>query len=225
MSVESTTDLYEALLKAHANQPVLRAGVPADLATAAMIMLHGRGASAADILGLSADLERAGLAFLAPQAPEGRWYPNPFLAPLASNQPWLDAALARLRQLVENLVKGGLSKERIFLLGFSQGGSLALEFAARSGQRWGGVFGLSGSVIGPPASPRSYPSGLSGTPVLLGCSDADPYIPQASVEESSRVLSSLGAQVDLRLYPNLGHSINVDEVKTIRAVLQKALGS
>jgi predicted esterase len=207
----------------HFGQEVLAAGAPLAQATALVVMLHGRGAGAADILGLSAHINLSGLAFLAPQAAGSTWYPNRFLAPLESNQPWLDSALKQIALLVSQAAAAGIPSERTCLLGFSQGACLALEFAARSGLRWGGVFGLSGGLIGPPGAARSYPAGSRGTPVLLGCSVPDPHIPRESVIESARLLEDLGMQVDLRLYPDLGHTVNLDEVGAVRAVLEQVL--
>lgn len=212
-----------AALDPHAGQAVLAAGAPLTQARAALLMLHGRGANAADILGLSGRLSLPGLAFMAPQAARSTWYPNRFLAPLESNQPWLDSALNQIQILVDRAAAAGIPSERTCLLGFSQGACLALEFAARSGRRWGGVFGLSGGLIGPPEAARSYPPGSRGTPVLLGCSVPDPHIPQESVVESARLLEGLGMQVDLRLYPDLGHTVNLDEVDAVRAVLEQVL--
>jgi predicted esterase len=207
----------------HSAQAVLAAGAPLAQAKGVVLMLHGRGASAADILGLSDHLIFHGLTFLAPQAAGSTWYPNRFLDPLESNQPWLDSALKVIADLASQAAAAGIPTERTCLLGFSQGACLALEFAARSGLRWGGVFGLSGALIGPPGAPRSYPAGSRGTPVLLGCSDPDPHIPRESVSESARLLEGLGMRVDLRLYPDLGHTVNLDEIDAIRAVLEQVL--
>lgn len=210
-------------LDPHSGQVVMAAGAPLDQAGAVVIMLHGRGASAADILSLSERLKIPDLAFLAPQAAQSTWYPNRFLAPIQSNQPFLDSALKQIEILAGQAAVAGIPSERTCLLGFSQGACLALEFAARSGLRWGGVFGLSGGLIGPPGTPRSYPTGSQGTPVLLGCSVPDPHIPRESVIESARLLEGLGMQVDLRLYPDLGHTVNLDEVDAVRAILAQVL--
>jgi predicted esterase len=225
MQISRIRELTLATENPHEGQPVLAAGAALNEAQAVMIMLHGRGASAVDILDLAAELEQPGLAFLAPQAQGLVWYPNRFLAPVASNQPRLDQALARVNGLVEYALQAGVAPERVFLLGFSQGASLALETAARSGRRWGGVFGLSGAVIGPPGSPRSYPAGLDGTPILLGCSDVDTFIPLDSVYESANILTELGAAVDTRIYPGMGHTIHPDEIDAVRSVLAGALKS
>jgi predicted esterase len=210
-------------LDPHAGQPLLAAGAPLAQAKAMLVMVHGRGASAADILGLSERLDLPGLAFQAPQAAGSSWYPNRFLAPLESNQPWLDSALKQIENLVRQAAAADIPSERTCLLGFSQGACLALEFAARSGQRWGGVFGLSGALIGPPGTAHGYPAGSRGTPVLLGCSVPDPHIPRESVLESAHLLEGLGMWVDLRLYPDLGHTVNLDEVDAVRAILEQVL--
>jgi predicted esterase len=219
------TPLHPAVSAAdpHYGQAVLAAGEPLAQAKAALLMLHGRGASAADILGLSEHFIFPGLAFLAPQAAGSTWFPNRFLAPVESNQPWLDSALKKIADLVSQAGAAGIPTGHICLLGFSQGACLALEFAARSGLPWGGIFGLSGALIGPPGATHSYPSGSRGTPVLLGCSDPDPYIPRESVSESARLLGDLGMRVDLRLYPDLGHTVNQDEISAVRAVLEQVL--
>jgi len=223
MPRETSHPPLELALDPHSSQALLTAGAPLAEAKSVVLMLHGRGASAADILGLSEHILFPGLAFLAPQAAQATWYPNRFLAPLESNQPWLDSALKKISDLVSQAAAAGIPSERICLLGFSQGACLALEFAARSGLRWGGVFGLSGALIGPPGSPRSYAVGSRDTPVLLGCSDPDPHIPRESVIESARLLEGLGMRVDLRLYPDLGHTVNMDEIDAIRAVLGQVL--
>ena len=223
MPREAPTHPGVTAMDPHSGQAVLAAGAPLAQAKGVLLMLHGRGASAADILGLSGRLSLPGLAFLAPQAARSTWYPNRFLAPLESNQPWLDSALKQIHILVDRAAVAGVPSERTCLLGFSQGACLALEFAARSGRRWGGVFGLSGALIGPPGAARTYPPGSRGTPVLLGCSVPDPHIPQESVAESARLLEGLGMQVDVRLYPDLGHTVNLDEVDAVRAVLEQVL--
>ncbi len=206
----------------HTDQPMVTAGSDLQDAHGVLLLLHGRGASAEDIIGLADELDVTGLTYLAPQAYNSIWYPNRFLAPIASNQPWLDWALERVGGLAEQAAKAGIPPERMYLLGFSQGASLALEFAARSGRRWGGVFGLSGALIGPPGAHNAYPPGLAGTPVLLGCSDVDPFIPHASVLESAQILSGLGAAVDTRIYPGMGHTIHQDEIIAVRAILERA---
>ncbi len=207
----------------HQGQPVLTAGEPLDKATAAMLMLHGRGATAEDILALSAELQQPGFAYLAPQAAGYSWYPNSFLAPIESNEPGLSSGLAVIASLLAKLAQAGIPPERTILLGFSQGACLSLEFAARNARRYGGLAGLSGGLIGPDGTPRDYPGSLAGTPVFLGCSDIDFHIPKERVEFSAEVLRKLGGNVTVRLYPRMGHTINHDEIRFVQAMMA-ALG-
>ena len=203
----------------HAGQTVLRLGpAPAD-ARLTMICVHGRGASAEDILGLAAELRTRDVAFLAPNAAGNTWYPYSFLAPMNQNEPGLGSALGVLARLVEELGQHGVPAEQVGLLGFSQGACLALEFVARHAQRYACVIGFSGGLIGPPGTPRSYPGHLEGTPVFLGCSDVDPHIPLERVQETTRVLTVLGALVDERIYPDMGHLVSPDELAAARALL------
>ncbi|HXV97244.1 MAG TPA: dienelactone hydrolase family protein [Anaerolineae bacterium] len=203
----------------HQGQPVLTAGQPLDQAQAAMIMVHGRGATAESILTLAGELNQPGFIYLAPQAAGYTWYPNSFLAPIASNEPGISSGLAVLAELIEQLARAGIPVERIMLLGFSQGACLSLEFAARNARRYGGVAGLSGGLIGPDGTPRDYAGSLAGTPIFLGCSDVDAHIPKARVEHSAEVLRRLGGDVTMRLYPNMGHLVNQDEINFVRQMM------
>jgi len=203
----------------HRGQPVLAAGRPLADADAAMVLVHGRGGSAEDILGLAADLDRPELAYLAPQAAGHSWYPYSFLAPLEQNEPGLSSALDQLGALVAHLEHAGIPAERIVLLGFSQGACLSLEFAARNAKRYGGVVALSGGLIGPPGTPRDYSGTFNGTPVFLGCSDRDPHIPKDRVDESAKVFERMGATVTERIYPWMGHTVNEDELDFVRGLL------
>jgi predicted esterase len=196
---------------------VLERGEPLASAKAAMIMVHGRGASAPDILTIAQELDLSGVAYLAPQAPGNAWYPHPFRAPIESNQPQLGAALSMLESLVSR-VEGTIPAERLMLLGFSQGACLTLEFAARHARRYGAVFGLSGGLIGPDGISRDYPGGFAGTPVFLGCSDVDPHIPKERVVEAGEVLERMGAMVTLRLYPGMAHEVSLEEMTWIREI-------
>jgi predicted esterase len=191
---------------------LLQAGTDLAKASGAVVLVHGRGATAESILPLGMELaERAGaekLAFLAPQAPGNTWYPYPFTAPFEQNEPYLTLALETLAQVLAHLEKQGIGADRVLLAGFSQGACLASEYAARNATRYAGLAVFSGGLIGPPGTPRDYPGSLEGTPVFLGCSDRDPHIPAARVQESAKVLEQLGGQVTIRLYPNMGHTIN-----------------
>lgn len=205
----------------HSGQPVYALGEPLGTARAAVIMAHGRGAGAEDMLALAEKLNREGFIYLAPQAAERRWYPNRFNASIPSNQPWLDAALASLEEISRAVVTAGIPVERQLVMGFSQGACLALEFVARSGRPYGGVAGLAGSLIGPLDTPRAYPAGLAGVPVFLGCSDVDPFIPKEFALHSASVLEDLGASVTTRFYPGLDHRINLDELHMLSAMMEK----
>jgi len=206
-------------------QPVLFMGEPLGQARAAMVMVHGRGATAEDILELAVELNRTGFAYLAPQAANNSWYPQSFLAPIASNEPWLSSALDRLSTVLQRVEEGGIPRERTILLGFSQGACLALEFAARHAQRYGGIAALSGGLIGPDGTPRDYPGSFAGTPVFLGCSDRDPHIPKGRVQQSAEVLRRLGADVTMRLYPNMGHMVNQDEIDFVGGMMAALIPS
>ncbi len=210
------------MVKGHQSQPVLTAGAPLSSAKAALILLHGRGASAQDILALAGALTVHNVAFLAPQAANSQWYPNRFIAPVASNEPWLSSALTLVNSLVVQCQAAGLATEQIFLLGFSQGACLALEVAARQPQRYGGVFGLSGALIENGDQPREYTGDLAQTPVFLGCSDVDFHVSLDRVQRSSEIFRTLGAAVTERIYPGMGHTVNQDEVEFVSATIQAA---
>jgi len=186
-----------------------------------VILVHGRGGSAADILQISEQLHTNDVAYLAPQAAEHSWYPHSFLAPLEQNEPGLSSALTVVSSLLDMLATQSVSRERVMLLGFSQGACLSLEYAARHAGRYAAVVGLSGGVIGPEGTPREYSGSMNGTPVLLGCSDIDPHIPVARVHESAKVFEALGATVDERIYPRMGHTINQDELDAVAALLRR----
>ncbi|MDP9311325.1 MAG: alpha/beta hydrolase [Chloroflexota bacterium] len=203
----------------HAATPVVNAGVPIDQAAAAVIMLHGRGATAESILSLVDVLDQPGFAYIAPQARDNTWYPYTFLAPLQSNEPFLSSALAKVAAVLAQVTTAGIPPERTLLLGFSQGACLSSEFAARNARRYGGVVALSGGLIGPDGTQRDYAGSLAGTPIFLGCSDVDVHIPKARVLESAAVLRRMGGEVTERLYPQMGHTVNEDEVAFVRNML------
>jgi phospholipase/carboxylesterase len=203
----------------HANSPVVHAGPALEQADAIVILVHGRGATAESMVALFEELAVPRCAAVAPQAAGHAWYPHSFLAPLESNQPYLDSALDRLESLVQELLSRGISEDRIALLGFSQGACLALEFVARYPRKYGAIMGLTGGLIGPPGTPRNYAGSLQGVSVFLGSSDPDPHVPFARVQETRDVLQKIGATVDLRRYPNMGHTINENELSACRSLL------
>jgi phospholipase/carboxylesterase len=209
----------------HQGQPILTAGESLEKAGAAMVMLHGRGASAEDILALASEFKQAGFAYLAPQAAQHSWYPNSFLAPIPSNEPGLSSGLAVITSILSQLVGAGITPERTILLGFSQGACLSMEYAARNARRYGGLVGLSGGLIGPDGTPRNYAGSLQGTPVFLGCSDVDPHIPRQRVELTAEVLEQLGGNVTTRLYPNMDHTVNRDEIRFVQEMMASLLKS
>jgi predicted esterase len=180
-----------------------------------MILLHGRGATAQDILGLTVEFALDDVAYLAPQAAGYQWYPNRFVAPVASNEPWLTSALKRVADLLAQIESAGIPLASTYLLGFSQGACLALELAARQPQAYGGVFGLSGALIENGDQPRDYTGSLAGATVFLGCSDVDAHIPAGRVQRSANIFRTLGATVTERIYPGMGHTVNADEIAFI----------
>lgn len=205
----------------HREQPVLTAGRPLAAARGALILLHGRGATAESILELADLLPHPDLAYLAPQAAGNTWYPYSFLAPMTQNEPYLSSALAKVGAVVAQVKAAGIPATHIFLGGFSQGACLASEYVARHAQRYAGLLAFSGGLIGPPGTPREYTGALAGMPAFLGCSDIDPHIPLERVRETAAVLTRLGAQVETRIYPRMGHTINQDEIEAAAALLAR----
>lgn len=202
---------------------MLQAGAPLATAKAAMILLHGRGATAQDILTLVPELNQPEFVYFAPQASGNTWYPFSFLAPISQNEPGISSGLQAISDFLRQLSENGLPPERVMLLGFSQGGCLTIEFAARHARRYGGVVGLSAGLIGPEGTPRAYSGSFDGTSIFLGCSDNDVHIPRARFNETALVLEKLGAQVTTRLYSNFGHTINHDEIRFVQEMMRSLL--
>jgi predicted esterase len=204
----------------HEGGRIIKGGAPLERAKAAMVLVHGRGASAESMMPLADAFGHDDIAYLAPQAAQNAWYPSSFLAPIEQNEPGLSSALSVIAALVDRLAADGFGPERVGILGFSQGACLATEFAARNPRRYGCIVGLSGGLIGPPGTPRNYTGALAGTPVFLGCSDIDTHIPLERVQETTVVLRGMGAEVDERIYPGFGHSVNADELQAVRSLLK-----
>ncbi len=203
----------------HQNQPIVTAGISLSDAQVAMIMVHGRGATAGSIIELAHEFNQPDFAYLAPQATRNTWYPNRFTAPVASNEPYLSSALHQVGNVLAKVEQAGIPPEKTILLGFSQGACLALEFAARKPQRYGGVVALSGGLIGPPGTAFTYDGTLDNTPVFLGCSDVDFHIPLERVQESTLAMQNLDSDVTERIYPGMGHTVNQDEIEFVRGMM------
>jgi predicted esterase len=203
----------------HETQPVLQLGAAPEEADRAVILLHGRGSSAEAMAPLVEAIDPGGTAFLIPQAAGNRWYPNSAFAPLATNEPDLSSALVAIDQIAADLRARGVAADRIVLGGFSQGACLAGEYAARNARPYGGLFLLTGALIGPPGTPRDYRGSFGGMPVFIGSSDVDPWVSHDLIVATADVLSAMGAQVDLRIYPGMGHAVNQDEIDAVRRLL------
>ena len=208
----------------HQGQPVLMTGKSLEDAKAALILVHGRGASAQNILGLSVDLPHPDFAYLAPEAQGNTWYPFSFLAPIPQNEPGISSGLQAIADVVTHVEAAGIPAERIVLGGFSQGACLASEFVARNARRYGGLLVFSGGLIGPSGTPRDYDGSLDGTPVFLGCSDVDFHIPKERVDETAVTLKQLGASVTKNIYPNMGHTIIQDEIDHAMKIIESVVG-
>ena len=186
-------------------------------------MVHGRGASAENILGLVESIDVGDFTYLAPQANGGTWYPNSFLAPIPSNEPGISSGLQAIDDVVARIRSAGIADDHIMLLGFSQGACLSLEYSARHSRRFGGICGLSGGLIGPDDTPRDYAGSFNRTPVFLGCSDVDFHIPAARVRLTADVLGRMDADVTMKLYPGMGHLVNEDEAAHVRKIMESLL--
>jgi predicted esterase len=209
----------------HGNQPLSIAGPPPEQADATLVLLHGRGADAEGMLSLYDELELPGIAAIAPQAAGYTWYPQSFLAPIEANEPFLTSALNRIETILADLISRGVRSESIALLGFSQGACLTCEFVARHPRRYGAIIAFTGGLAGPPGTPRNYAGSLEGTPVFLGTSDPDPHVPFARVQETAETLRSMKAQVDLRRYVGMGHTINQEELAAAKSLLERIVAA
>jgi phospholipase/carboxylesterase len=203
----------------HAGQDRPMVGVPPAEAEAAVVMVHGRGATAQSILMMSREIGVEDVVYVAPLAAARTWYPNSFLAPVERNEPGRSSGLGVIREILDDLQDAGVPAERTVLMGFSQGACLATEFGARNPQRYGGVAALSGGLIGSEIDEDGYEGEMDGTPVFLGCSDRDPHIPEERVHETKRVFEYLGCEVDERIYEGMGHTVNEDELVAVRGLV------
>ena len=210
-------------MKPHAGEPLVAAGAPLGKSPAVMIMVHGRNAAPRNILDLVPLFERPDFTYLAPAAAGNTWYPFSFMVEKAKNEPGLSSGLWVLEHLVDEVVSRGIRKDRVVLLGFSQGACLTSEFAVRHADRYGGVILYSGGLIGPPGTMWEYLGSFNGTPVFLGCSDVDAHVPKARVDESAAVFTRMGASVTERTYPEMSHLVNEDEIAFTRALMHDIL--
>ncbi|MGB8537235.1 MAG: dienelactone hydrolase family protein [Acidobacteriaceae bacterium] len=203
----------------HRDQPVQTLGAKLTEAVAAVILLHGRGASAEDILGLATEMYDERFTYLAPQAAGNSWYPNSFLAPIEKNEPWLSSALAKVGTIVQQAVAAGVSRDRIFVCGFSQGACLSSEFVARNPARYGGVIAFTGGLIGPPGADLHHDGDLGGMPALFSSGDPDPHVPWSRVLESAEQFTAMGAEVKTQRYSGRPHTVLPQEIKSARELI------
>lgn len=203
----------------HRDTPVLQIGVGLSTARAAVVLLHGRGASAEDILGLAQEMHHDGFAYVAPQAANHTWYPFSFLAPIEQNEPWLSSALGKITAVVDQCVSSGVPRERVAILGFSQGACLATEFVARNPSRYAALIAFTGGLIGPPGSDLHHAGSVAGMPALFSSGDPDPHVPWSRVQESAQELERMGAQVSLTRHPGRPHTILPSEVEAADKLL------
>ena len=207
----------------HQQPTLFQAGASPERASGALVLLHGRGGSAQDALLLGNALELDSVSLFAPQADGHTWYPNSFLAPIASNEPWLGSSLNTVAGVVDRCVELGFARERIAIAGFSQGACLACEFVARHPAHYAGLAAFTGGLIGPPGIDLGHGGRLEGTSILLSSGDPDPHVPWKRVEETAKQFTAMGAAVTLKKYPNRPHTIISEELVQARALLMPAL--
>lgn len=206
----------------HREAPVLHRGVALNEAAGAVILLHGRGGSAEDILSLADAFYLPRLAYLAPEAAEHTWYPYSFLAPIEENEPWLSSALLKVKATVQAAIDAGVPAERIVIGGFSQGACLTTEFVARYPRRYAGVLAFTGGLIGPPDADLVHTGDLAGTPAFFGSGDPEPHVPWARVQKSADVLREMGAKVTVRRYAGRPHTIAPEELDFAKRLIDEA---
>ena len=194
------------------SKKIFTAGKPISEAKKVLIMIHGRGAFAEDILSLAGYFNLNDYALLAPQATNNTWYPFSFLAPVQQNEPWLSSALNVLNEVVSDINKDGIASGNIYFLGFSQGACLTLEYVTRNARKWGGVVAFTGGLIGDKIYEENYNGDFLNTPVFIGTSDPDPHVPVERVDASSAIIKNMHADITTKIYPDMGHTISKDEI-------------
>lgn len=192
-------------------------GVDISNAERVLLLLHGRGGTAEDIISFAVAHLKATVAthIIAPQATNNSWYPNSFLAPVAKNQPWLNSALDMLNGIITDIENKGIKTQQVYIIGFSQGACLSLEFATRNAKHYGGVIAFTGGLIGQVLNAESYGGAFDKTKIFIGNSDHDPHVTLKRSEESKSIMQNLGADVTLKVYPGMGHTINEDEIEWV----------
>ena len=200
---------------------IVAAGQPLTSESKVLILLHGRGATAEDILSLSHYLNVKDFALLAPQATNNSWYPQSFLSPPAQNEPWLSSALSIINEVVEDVLSKGVTEQQIYFAGFSQGACLTLEYITRNARQYGGAVAFTGGLIGDKLYTDNYAGDFQQTPVFIGTSDPDPHVPVHRVLASEAQLKKMNANVQAQVYPNMGHTINDDEIKRANELVFK----
>jgi phospholipase/carboxylesterase len=185
-----------------------------------LIMVHGRGASAHDILSLSAYLSVGGFTLIAPQAEDHTWYPFSFMAPQNQNEPHLSNSLKVLGKIVSEVLDKGIAEDAIYFLGFSQGACLTLEYTTRNATRWGGVIAFTGGLIGDELNETNYKGDFQNTPIYIGTSDPDPHVPLSRVIETKNILEAMNASMDVEIFKNMGHTINQTELDKANRILE-----
>ena len=184
-----------------------------------LVMVHGRGGSAEDILSLASYLEVKDFSLMAPQATNNTWYPYSFLEEPSRNEPWLSSALSVLKELVNDITAKGIPMENIYFMGFSQGACLTLEFVTRNANGYGGVVAFTGGLIGDKIYKKNYKGDFKGTPVFIGTSNPDPHVPVERVYATTNILKEMNAEVTEKVYNNMGHTIIHDEIETANKVV------
>ena len=196
----------------HEKANTMTAGTPLDQAERVIFMLHGRGGTARDILSLAQHLDSGSAHLIAPQATNNSWYPHSFLVDVSENEPWLSSALDLLKTMTEEVLSRGKRLDQVYVLGFSQGASLTLEYSTRHAGKYGGIIAFTGGLIGRELNPTVYSGDFQGAPVFMGNSDRDHNVPLSRSEQSREIMEKMGARVTLKVYKNMGHTINEDEL-------------